>query len=413
MKHSSLNFILVLDVGTTSIKACLFDEDLHLICKEGASTKTEEPKRGWVEQDPMDLFKKSKQVLERVVKQSGISPKRLIGLGITNQRETTIVWNKKTGKPIYPAIVWKDTRTEQFCRTLIRHSRKNGNPAFLNYVGSPIKVGDDVRKFIREKTGLFLDTYFSASKIQWILQYIPEAKHLLLQEQLCFGTVDSWILWNFCEGNPHLTDETNASRTLLFDIKKKQWSDDLCELFSVPETLLPRVQFSKSFFGNLKKDLFGFSLPVLAICGDQQASMYAAGTHRGTTKVTFGTGTFLAQSLGNRFDLFDGYQTTLITGEKKSFYGVEIKISCYGKDIEPYVNDSVALRRVLLRFAKEVKKAIHHLPIKTKAITIDGGGTRDGILKELLQQELALPIYTHDIFDGTALGIAKMIFSIH
>lgn len=380
-------FFLVLDVGTTAIKACVFDECLTLLQKETVPTVTMQPKKNWVELDPEDLLKKSIFVLQTVLKKSERMAKDCLGLGITNQRETTILWNKKTGKPVYPAIVWKDERTNDFCQTFSKTQQQ----------------------FVKERTGLCIDSYFSASKIWWIFQNIPIAEKLFRQNCLRFGTVDSWILWHLCPGHPHLTDETNASRTLLFDIQKKQWSDTLCQLFSVPKNILPSTQFSKSFFGKTKKELLGYSVPILSVCGDQQASLYAAGTKKGTTKVTFGTGTFLGQNIGTKFMLVEDSFTTLVVGDKKSLYGLERKIPRYGKELEPFLNNPQKLHSVLKKFFLDTEIVLKNLPLIPKELVLDGGGTRDGILKSLFEKHMEIPVKTHDVFDGTALGVAKMI----
>ena len=213
-------FRLVLDVGTTGIKAFVFDEKFRQVTKVYQKLKKRFPRRGWVEQDPHELVEVSRQVLRQAIKESKAARADFLGLGITNQRETTILWDKKTGLPIYSAIVWEDTRTKNFCRWLqFFHGRT-----------------------VLNKTGLPIDPYFSASKINWLLHHLPAAKILLDKKRLLFGTVDSWLLWNFCQGHPHLTDETNASRTLLFNLRTRRWDKELLKIFEVPAQILPPVQ---------------------------------------------------------------------------------------------------------------------------------------------------------------------------
>jgi glycerol kinase len=322
-----------------------------------------------------------------VVKKSGLLEDAFIGLGIANQRETTILWNKNTGKPIYPAIVWEDIRTKKFCSQM---QKKYGN-------------------IVRNKTGLVIDPYFSASKIWWILRNIPEAEQLVKKDNLIFGTVDSWILWNFLENHPHFTDYTNASRTLLFNIKTLAWDKELLKIFQIPAKILPTVKSSQFHFGNLKKDILGFPLAVLAVCGDQQASMYAAGVRKGTTKVTYGTGTFVMQIIGSRFATRDGFFTTLVPNAKQPLYALEMKINDTGKQIEQCLQKKVPLEAVLKEIAGKVNAIIKKLPIKPKILIADGGIIRDYQAISVQTAVSKIFVKPQSIYDGTAFGVAKLI----
>ncbi len=378
---------LVLDVGTTGVKAFVFDRKLSVVSRAYKPLHKNFPKRDWVEQDPRELLLVSRNALREAVKISKAKSDSFIGLGITNQRETTILWNKKTGKPVYPAIVWEDTRTKKFCARLRR-----------KFEGTA-----------REKTGLSIDPYFSAAKIAWIFKNVQAARKLAKSRELAFGTVDTWILWNFLDNNPHLTDYTNASRTLLFNIRKLSWDNELLEIFGVPKGILPQVKPSQAYFGTIKKELLGFSLPLLAVCGDQQASLYAAGNKPRTTKVTFGTGTFIMQVLGPKFSLYRRFFTTLIPNTKEPFYAVEVKIACCGKKVERLLDEPILLQVLLKRLAKWVDSRLQELPLKPGELVIDGGVTKDKRLA-LVQNEISnLPVRRQKIFDGTALGIAKML----
>jgi glycerol kinase len=380
-------FTLILDVGTTGIKAFVFDDNYNVVAKTYKPLEKYFPKKGWVEQKPRELLLVSINALREVVKKSGLLEDVFIGLGIANQRETTILWNKNTGKPIYPAIVWEDIRTKKFCSQM---QKKYGN-------------------IVRNKTGLVIDPYFSASKIWWILRNIPEAEQLVKKDNLIFGTVDSWILWNFLENHPHFTDYTNASRTLLFNIKTLAWDKELLKIFQIPAKILPTVKSSQFHFGNLKKDILGFPLAVLAVCGDQQASMYAAGVRKGTTKVTYGTGTFVMQIIGSRFATRDGFFTTLVPNAKQPLYALEMKINDTGKQIEQCLQKKVPLEAVLKEIAGKVNAIIRKLPIKPKVLIADGGIIRDYQAISVQTAVSKIFVKPQIIYDGTAFGVAKLI----
>ncbi|MFN7088906.1 MAG: FGGY family carbohydrate kinase, partial [Candidatus Paceibacteria bacterium] len=304
LKKQDDKYFVVLDVGTTLVKAFIFDTRLNVVTKAYKHLHKKQPKAGWVEQSPQELLSVSEETLRKVIAASGLAPSSFAALGITNQRETTICWDKSRGKALCPAIVWEDSRTEKICSDL----------------------GKKYGKLIRQKTGLYIDSYFSASKIKWILENVAETRQFVKNGELAVGTVDSWLLYHFLDSNRHFTDYTNAARTLLFDIKTLEWDLELLELFGIPPDILPQVLPSQSFFGDFKKSVFGFSLPLRAVCGDQQASMYSAGVEDGTTKVTYGTGTFVMQILGKKFALFDDFFTTLVPNSKKPLYALEAKI---------------------------------------------------------------------------------------
>lgn len=379
-------YTLILDVGTTGVKAFIFSSDFEVVIKAYRPLKKFSPQPGWVEQDPRELVDSSLAVLQEAIQKSGLGEGDFIGLGITNQRETTILWNTKTGELVYNAIVWEDARTTDLCSQFKEKY-------------------DDIA---RNKTGLYINSYFSASKIRWILENIPKAQELLKEGLLAFGTVDSWILWNLGEGHPHLTDNTNASRTLLFNIREIKWDNELCDIFSVPMEILPQVKTSSSFFGDLKKEVIGFSLPILAICGDQQASMYAAGTDDGTTKVTYGTGTFISQMIGKEFKLYPDFLTTIMPG-KEPLYVLEEKVQGTGKEAQDSLKDPKALKTYLGQIAEQVNEHLKKLPVKPKELIIDGGITRDGYLAKIQADISGIPTKNQKTFDGTALGGTMLI----
>lgn len=415
MKLSGKN-LLVLDVGTTGVKAFVFDKNLDVVARIYKPLKKYFPKKGpagipggfdgvnWVEQKPQELLLVSKKALREAVRKSGVPKNSFLGLGVANQRETTILWDKKTGRPAYPAIVWEDTRTKKFCAGLQKKLKSR----------------------VRRKTGLSIDPYFSASKIWWILQNIPVARQLLRQGRLAFGTVDSWILWNFLNGSPHITDYTNASRTLLFNIKTFKWDKELLEIFQIPAGILPKVKPSQSFFGDLRKDILGFRVPVLAVCGDQQASMYAAlqsldkardkqslsgqaDTQKGVTKATYGTGTFIMQILGLRFRIREPFFTTIVPGKKRPIYALEAKIDCCGKKVESVLDKPKKLKAALTILTKVVNSHLKKLPQKPKELIVDGGVSQAEYLISTQANISGISVQRQKIFDGTALGSAKLM----
>lgn len=382
------NYAFVLDVGTTGVKAFVFDSTCNVIRRVYKPLRKSFPRKNWVEQDPFELLVSSRKALEEARQECGLSSGSLFGIGITNQRETTVLWDKTTGIPVSPAIVWEDTRMVAECRAW--------QDAF----------GDRVRK----KTGLPIDSYFSAPKIWWILKNNAHAQKLLAERRLVFGTVDSWILWNFAEDNPHVTDYTNAARTLLFNIQTLAWDDELLDMFSIPREILPRVSHSKNTFGGLRKDILGFPLPILAVCGDQQASLYAAGSNLGTTKVTFGTGTFLMQVIGSAFALHEGFTTTLTGDRKQPTYALEARIGFYGTEISDVIGDTRRLREAEQRAADMVGDHVRRLPQRPDMLVVDGGVTQDADLLRIQQDAVGIPVHRQEIFDGTALGVAKLLF---
>lgn len=386
--NQNKKYALVLDIGTSGVKAFVFDDNLNVVVQTDKPLVKHFPHDGWVEQNPEELLETSRDVLREAVTKSGIDGHSFISLGITNQRETTILWDKKSGKPVYPAIVWEDKRTKQEC----------------------IKWKSQFGETVRTKTGLFVDPYFSASKIWWVLNNVAEAENLLKNHELIFGTVDTWFLWNCLDGNPHFTDYTNASRTLLFNIQTLAWDKELLDLFIIPSEILPSFKPTQYVFGNLKREILDFSLPVLAVCGDQQAGLYAAGQDVGTTKATFGTGSFIMQKIGQSFSLIEPFFTTLTADRQQPNYALEAKLDFYGNKIKSVLFNPEALKFTLTELAKKVDGYLKKLPIQIKNLVIDGGATRDGQLSSIQSEISQIPVRDQVIYDGTALGVAKMLF---
>jgi glycerol kinase len=273
-------YILSLDQGTTSSRAIVFNRDGELIALAQKEFTQIFPQSGWVEHDPMEIWSSQTMVATEAVLKAGLTPHDIAAIGITNQRETTILWNKETGKPVYNAIVWQDRRTAAHCDALE-------------------KSGHD--QLIREKTGLIVDAYFSATKIKWMLDHVPGVKELAAAGKLAFGTVDSWLLWNLTGGSVHATDVTNASRSMLFNIHSMQWDAELLELFEIPAGMLPAVRSSSEVYGKTAGKIWAGQIPIAGIAGDQQAALFGQMcTEPGMVKNTYGTGCFLLMNTGGK-----------------------------------------------------------------------------------------------------------------
>ncbi|MFD1510135.1 glycerol kinase GlpK [Lacimonas salitolerans] len=273
-----MTYILAIDQGTTSSRSMIFDAGLHPVATAQQEFPQHFPASGWVEHDPNDLWSSVAATCRAAIEKAGLRAGDIAAIGITNQRETTLIWDRKTGKPIHNAIVWQDRRTAETCDSL----RAAGHEAMIT-----------------QTTGLLLDPYFSASKIKWLLDNVEGARARAEKGELAFGTVDSWLIWNLTGGAVHATDATNASRTMLFDIRSGDWSDDLCALFGIPRDLLPQVHDCAADFGTTRADLFGAEIPVLGVAGDQQAATIGqACFDPGMMKSTYGTGCFALLNTG-------------------------------------------------------------------------------------------------------------------
>lgn len=273
-------YILSFDQGTTSSRAIVFDKKGKVVSMAQKEFKQYYPKSGWVEHDAHEIWSSQLSVATEAVAQAGIKVVEIAAIGITNQRETTIVWDRKTGKPIYKAIVWQDRRTAEHCEQL----RKAG-------YGSSI----------RRKTGLLIDAYFSASKIAWILEHVKGAREKAKRGELAFGTVDSWLVWNLTAGQQHITDVSNASRTMLFNINALEWDKSLLKLFDIPLSMMPEVRSSSEVYGETQPNILAAKIPIAGIAGDQQAALFGQlCTQPGMVKNTYGTGCFMLMNIGDK-----------------------------------------------------------------------------------------------------------------
>jgi glycerol kinase len=271
-------YILALDQGTTSSRAILFDKDGSIFATSQKEFTQYFPKPGWVEHDPMEIWSSQLEVAQAVMKENGVQAKDIAGIGITNQRETTVVWDRRTGKPIHNAIVWQDRRTASICDKL---------------------KADGLEKEIRNRTGLVVDAYFSGTKVKWILDNVKGARKRSVAGELAFGTVDTWLVWNLTGGKTHVTDYSNASRTLIYNISELKWDKKLLKFMDVPESLLPEVKDSSSVYGKTEKSLFGGEIAIAGIAGDQQAALFGQACFEpGMAKNTYGTGCFMLMNTG-------------------------------------------------------------------------------------------------------------------
>lgn len=271
-------FILALDQGTSSSRAIVFDHEGNIRSTAQMEFTQYFPKPGWVEHNPMEIWSSEAAVIAEAITKMGINGKSIAAIGITNQRETTIVWDAETGEPVYNAIVWQDRRTSEFCDTL-----------------------RDKAEWIREKTGLIIDAYFSGTKIHWILENVPGAREKAEAGKLRFGTVDSWLVWQLTRGEVHVTDVSNASRTMLFNINTLQWDQELLDMLGIPLSMMPSVRSSSEVYGVTKTTLFAHEVPIGGIAGDQQAALFGQMcTEPGSVKNTYGTGCFLLMNTGEK-----------------------------------------------------------------------------------------------------------------
>jgi len=389
-------FIVAIDQGTTSSRAILFSlsgKNIYLSQKE---FKQYFPKNGWVEHNPNEIWSTTKKVLIDVIKKSKRLKGKILTIGITNQRETTILWNKKTSKPVYNAIVWQDRRTAEFCKKFKTNKREN---------------------FINRKTGLLIDPYFSATKIKWILDNVVNAKKLLRSNNLLFGTVDTFLLWKLTKGKIHATDATNASRTMLFNISKNKWDKDILKILNIPKNILPTVKDSSDDFGATDKSITGTSYPITGVVGDQQAATIGQCCFtKGSIKSTYGTGAFVLMNTGNKKIYSKNKLLTTICYRLngKNTYALEGSIFIAGAGVQ-WLRDKIRLINNATeteKIAKSLKSnsGIYIVPAFTglgapywspNSRGLICGITRDTSKKEIVRATLESVAYqTYDLFDA-------------
>lgn len=439
------SFLLALDQGTTGSRALLYDAGGRLVSSAYREFRQYYPKPGWVEHDPEEIWDSTRRVIEQALKKARTRAADVKVVGITNQRETVVLWDRKTGKPVHRAIVWQDRRTAAFCDSLKRKGRE---------------------KIVRAKTGLVLDPYFSATKLSWLLAHVPGLRTRASKGQICFGTIDSWLLWKLTGGKVHATDMTNASRTLLFNIRTRKWDSELLKIFKIPAGMLPEVKESGADFGKTSGLLP--NAQVRSMIGDQQAALYGQGCYKaGQAKNTYGTGCFLLINLGNKFQKPPfGLLTTLACDETgKSVYAYEGAVFIGGAVVQwlrdglhffkkasdsdllirglkdsggvtlipafaglgsPYWNPHArgmisgitrgTERAHIVRAALEsiahqsadVLEAMQRGRHVLRELKVDGGATRSRFLMQFQADLMGIPVLVSDVSESTAWGAAKL-----
>lgn len=317
-------YIMALDAGTTSNRAILFDKSGRIVSVAQREFTQIYPKPGWVEHDANEIWSSMLGVAVETMAKAGASPEDIAGIGITNQRETTIVWDKETGEPVYNAIVWQCRRTAEYCDSL---------------------KAKGLEETIRLKTGLVIDAYFSATKLRWILENVPGARERAEKGELLFGTVDTWLIWKLTKGRVHVTDYSNASRTMMFNISELKWDEDILAELGIPASMLPEVHDSSEVYGMASKHLLGREIPIAGIAGDQQAALFGQQCwEKGNAKNTYGTGCFLLMNTGDK-PVFsqNGLLTTLAWGiDGKVRYALEGSVFIAGASIQ-WLRDEMKL----------------------------------------------------------------------
>ena len=332
-------YILALDQGTSSSRAIVFDRNGQTMAVAQKEFTQIFPKPGWVEHNPMEIWSSQASVIAEAITSIDINGLDIAAIGITNQRETTIVWDAETGDPVYNAIVWQDRRTSEYCDSLKAEGRT---------------------EMIRSKTGLIIDAYFSATKIRWILENVPGAKEKAEQGKLRFGTVDTWLIWMLTRGEVHVTDVSNASRTMVYNIHDLCWDKELLDLFGIPESMMPQVRSSSEVYGHTKTTLFAHEVPISGIAGDQQAALFGQMcTEPGSVKNTYGTGCFLLMNSGEKPIMSSNNLLTTIAwkiGDKVN-YALEGSIFVAGSVVQ-WLRDGLGI----IRSSSEVEELAASVP---------------------------------------------------
>jgi len=326
-------YILALDQGTTSSRAIVFDKQGNIISVAQKEFTQYFPKPGWVEHDPIEIWSTQTGVAAEVIAKKGLNVENIAAIGITNQRETVLVWDKNTGKPIYNAIVWQDKRTSDYCDEL-KNQGKND--------------------LVRQKTGLVIDSYFSGTKVKWILDNVSGAREKAEAGELILGTIDTWLVWNFTKGEQHITDVSNASRTMLFNINTMEWDDELLELLTIPKSMLPKVKSSSEVYGHTNSTFYDAKIPISGIAGDQQAALFGQMcTKPGMVKNTYGTGCFMLMNIGEKPIMSNNNLLTTVAWKinSKTTYAFEGSIFIAGAVVQ-WLRDSLKI----IRNSAEIEK---------------------------------------------------------
>jgi len=326
-------YILSLDQGTTSSRAIVFDKKGNVVSMAQKEFAQHFPNPGWVEHDPQEIWSTQAGVAAEAIAKKGLNVENIAAIGITNQRETVVVWDKNTGQPVYNAIVWQDKRTSDYCDELKKAGKND---------------------LVREKTGLVIDSYFSGTKVKWILDNVEGARAKAEAGDLILGTIDTWLIWNFTKGEQHITDVTNASRTMVFNINTMQWDDELLELLTIPKSMLPEVKQSSEVYGHTKSTFYDTKIPIAGIAGDQQAALFGQMcTKPGMVKNTYGTGCFMLMNIGDKPIVSENNLLTTVAWKinGKTTYALEGSIFIAGAVVQ-WLRDGLKI----IRDSSEVEK---------------------------------------------------------
>ncbi len=441
-------YILALDQGTTSSRAIVFNNDGKIVSTAQKEFEQIYPKPGWVEHNPMQILETQFKVAKEAIKKAGLTGKDIAAIGITNQRETTVVWDKRTGEPVYNAIVWQCRRTALICDAL----KEKG-----------------LTETIRQKTGLVVDAYFSGTKVKWILDNVKGARERAERGDLLFGNIDTWLIWNLTGGKVHTTDYSNASRTMLFNINTLKWDKDILSELNIPESMLPQPKPSSCVYGYTDKEIFGAEIPIAGAAGDQQAALFGQACYEpGMAKNTYGTGCFMLMNTGEKLvSSNNGLLTTIAWGVgDKVEYALEGSIFIAGASVQwlrdelkviensaasealatavkdsngvyvvpafvglgaPYwdmyargailgltrgANRNHIVRATLESIAYQTKDVLEAMQedskIKLQALKVDGGAVANNFLMQFQADILGVPIYRPEITETTALGAAYL-----
>tara|TARA_Y100001970_G_scaffold290670_1_gene425259 strand:- start:2150 stop:3634 length:1485 start_codon:yes stop_codon:yes gene_type:complete len=390
------NFIISIDQGTTSSRTILFNLKGKLIYSSQKEFTQYFPKNGWVEHDPEEIWSTTKKTLKDAINKAKSLKSNILAIGITNQRETTVLWDKKTGKPVYKAIVWQDRRQEEFCKKLRKQNKET---------------------FIFNRTGLLIDSYFSGTKIKWILDNVPKAKSLMKKKQLLFGTIDSFLIWRLTKGNVHATDATNASRTMIYNISSNKWDDDILKILKIKKHILPEVKDCSDNYGYTHPTITGKSIPIRGVVGDQQsATIGQCCFESGSLKSTYGTGAFVLLNTGSRKIYSKNRLLTTIAYKinGKTTYALEGSIFIAGAGVQ-WVRDKMKFIKNASDSEKIVRSlkdnsGIYLVPAFTgigapywnaNSRGVVSGITRDTGPKEIIRATLESVVYqTYDLFEA-------------
>lgn len=332
-------YLLALDQGTTSSRAIIFDKEGHIKAKAQKEFTQLFPQPGWVEHNPKEIWQSQSAVIVEAMTKMGITEESIVGIGITNQRETTIVWDAETGEPVYNAIVWQDRRTSAYCDELKRKGLVDR---------------------VHEKTGLFIDAYFSGTKIKWILENVPGARRKAEAGLLRFGNVDAWLIWKLTNGTVHATDVSNASRTMLFNINTLQWDEDLLKLLDIPVSLLPEVKSSSEIYGSAQLESWKSTVPIAGVAGDQQAALFGQMCIKpGSVKNTYGTGCFIMLNTGKQVVMSQNNLLTTVAWKIGNEVNYALEGSVYvGGSVVQWLRDGLGI----IRKSSEIEELARSVP---------------------------------------------------